>query len=396
MKNRFRLTKLNGQYKNEKVLNFHVISNKSYFFENDEIMLRGWVQFNDELEQGFLPKLIVKVGRKEIDLPIEFFANEKINQKFKLPKETISGFRTKFKFNTILSSIKAKTDHYSIDLILQKEETTFIKVFSLALSIDNYIRPLVFVAGSPRSGTSVSGNALREALNSQGFGESHVSNIFSNSLRGIEQVYMNSGSSLSNKSLIGVVNGAVIKASVINGFKAMVNNYLTGDYLVDKTPGIPALLALGEIFEIWPETKVVFCKRRGLENVASRINKFEGVSFENHCMQWAKTFDVWDKVKRNLFEGENYIEIDQYDIQEKPNQVALELSMFITQSDKLQKTIESSFRSNRPQKTQEITKPNSLNSMSWTKEQKEIFIENCGNTMKKQGYSMDENYFLKS
>jgi len=392
MKNRYRLTKLGGFYKNK--INYHVIANQNYFAENDEIALRGWVKFNDESTKGFKPKIEARVGKKKIQLPITFEVNDKVNLKFNLPVKTESGFKVRFKIKDLIEQLGSKTEHYSIDFILSKDENTLTKVFSLALSIDNYIKPLVFITGSPRSGTSVSGNAIRDALNAPGFGENHVSNILSNTLQELEKTYLNSGSSLSNKSLVGVVNGAVLKASVINSFKALYNNFLTGDYLVDKTPGIPAISSLTSVLEAWPETKIIFCKRRGIENVASRLNKFPGISFDQHCKQWAKTFEVWKKIKRNLVEGENYIEIDQFDIQEKPAKVALDLSLFLVKSDELQNQIEKSFKNKRPQKTQEISKPNSLDNINWTLEQKELFLNHCLDANKEQGYSIDESYFL--
>src|SRR2546430_17539144 len=65
------------------------------------------------------------------------------------------------------------------------------------------------------------------------------------------------------------------------------------DNFVDKTPGWPMLKALPALLVVWPNLRVVFTKRRGIENVLSRQRKFPDGVFESHCRDWAAAMETW-------------------------------------------------------------------------------------------------------
>ena len=72
--------------------------------------------------------------------------------------------------------------------------------------------------------------------------------------------------------------------------------------------------------------EVIFCKRRAIENVVSRVEKFKGMTFKEHPTGWVKCFEEWkinkttitSLLKRDCWN----VEVDQYTILNKPEYAA--------------------------------------------------------------------------
>ena len=81
----------------------------------------------------------------------------------------------------------------------------------------------------------------------------------------------------------------------------------------DKSGHAEMIPAIPILRRLWPDSVYIFCKRRAIENVASRLKKFPAHDFERHCAGWAKTMAAWRGVRPEL-PPEIYLEVDQQDL----------------------------------------------------------------------------------
>ena len=249
------------------------------------------------------------------------------------------------------------------------------------------------VLGSPRSGTSILGNSLSRILMGENkYGESHVLALAHELGKTIETYYEGTPASHLSHNMLNEYNRFLLRAQVQNLFKQHYASLSQAGVFVDKTPGLPMLNALSTILQIWPQASIIFAKRRGIENIASRVRKFPKVGFESHCQQWAKVMTLWYEQKASI---PRYIEIDQYDIQQRPDKVAKDLAQFLHLTENQEGMLKDSFIRDRPEMTSQLGEmlATSLTDIDWTKEQKAMFKKVCMPIMKQYGYSRDHSYY---
>ncbi|MEZ4630566.1 MAG: sulfotransferase [Deinococcales bacterium] len=162
---------------------------------------------------------------------------------------------------------------------------------------------------------------------------------------------------------------------------------------VDKTPGIAMLRMIPDILLIWPQAKIIFAKRRGIENIDSRLRKFPHVSFEEHCRQWQETMMYWYSLREKLDQGQ-YVEIDQHDIEYVPEKATQQLADFLHLSPEQKGQMLQRFQEKHPEKTRQAYRMEikSLDEMAWSKDEKLYFKKICSEAMDKFGYSYDSSY----
>ncbi|CAA0277689.1 conserved hypothetical protein [Alteromonas alvinellae] len=281
----------------------------------------------------------------------------------------------------------------SIEPRVYKSRLAFIPAPEIAQS---YI-----VIGSPRSGTTVVGNMVQQAFRKKAHGEAHIAELFSQLVNQSEE-YLEKGLAANNKgTLVWEVPSIFLKAQLVKQLRETYSTYYGNDIIVDKTPGLPMLRALPLVMLAFPNTKVVYCQRRGIENISSRLRKFPKAKFEAHCKQWAQTVQVWQRLKKQLskqtLRDDWWIEVEQYELATAPQAVTKELGRFLNVNER---AITRMFEY-QEKKSPQITggKPSdvsSLDAVGWTNEQQQYFIEVCGEAMRLQGYSFDEQYYTTS
>jgi hypothetical protein len=256
------------------------------------------------------------------------------------------------------------------------------------------------VVGSPRSGTTVVGNMIQQAYQVKAHGEAHLAELFSKLIEQTSQ-YITSGPAALNKgTLVWEMPAILLKAQLIKQLRDLYITYYGTTAIVDKTPGIPMLQALPLLLLAFPNAKVVYCQRRGIENVASRIRKFPKVKFEGHCRQWAQAVKVWQRTKKAisamLTREDWFIEVEQFNLATSPKNVTQTIGDFLGTNDA---SINRMFNY-QAEKSPQVTggKPSDITSierLNWAEEQKAFFISHCGTLMSDLGYSFDESYFKK-
>jgi hypothetical protein len=285
-----------------------------------------------------------------------------------------------------------------IKVSIEKDESTN-ECFIALIPISDHPKVCI-VVGSPRSGTTVVGNMIQQAYEVKAHGEAHLAELFSNLIALTNEHVTKSSAALNKGTLVWEVPPVLLKAQLIKQLRDVYITYYGNNAIVDKTPGIPMLQALPLLLLAFPHAKVVYCQRRGIENVASRMRKFPKVKFEGHCRQWTQSIKVWLRVKRRISAllGRNdwFVEVEQFHLATFPKSVTQTIGEFLgTDNSSITRMFDYQAKKS-PQvtggKPSDIT---SLEKLNWTDEQKTFFTEHCGAIMNEMGYSLDESYFEK-
>lgn len=264
----------------------------------------------------------------------------------------------------------------------------------------NLPKKVVLIVGSPRSGTSALGKALRKALGANAHGESHVIEGVNRLVNLAADFFQKSKTATIQGNLVNAIPQTLILAEQLTMLRRIYRKYYGDLVHLDKTPGIPMLESLPLAILAWPNARVVFCKRRGMENISSRLSKFPLVPFGNHLRQWRQSFVMWrtSKMKINKLLKHNnwFIEVDQFDMAIKPEEITRSVASLLDLNSGQQKNLLAQLGSDdRPEQTSIHTShARSIEQFGWTAEQIQKFKNECGKEMLNQSYSYDEKYYM--
>jgi hypothetical protein len=259
--------------------------------------------------------------------------------------------------------------------------------------------------GSPRSGTS----ALVSVLSGVGY-HGYLEGNFLTVLHHIESAvdkFFDWNPETDPNVLLANVNKHDLKRRLFETVRTVENDLNPEDPWFDKTGTPEMTAAIPIVRELWPNSVFVFAKRRGIENIISRLKKFPNESFEYHCANWARHMAVWRHIRKQL-PTECFIEIEQRDMIQEPERTARDLCAFLQVPASTVTPARPSFggattildaalyvlTTQRPQETAEGTASRtvSLADTEWTAEQKATFLDHCETEMNEFGYTMDQRY----
>jgi hypothetical protein len=286
------------------------------------------------------------------------------------------------------------------DVNLVDEHNGSVKIASLVLlPITQDIQPVTFIVGSPRSGTSAVGKLVQLAYDIKSHGEAHVAQAFQGLIEQANAFFTHSSAASAKGTLLREVPALYVEAQLVLNLRELYQRFYPGQAIIDKTPGIKMLECLSLLFKVFPHAKVIYCQRRGIENISSRMRKFEKVSFEGHCRQWKRSITIWQEMKtivdRDLGHSEWCMPIEQFELAKRPEKVIKELLVFLDIPLNKQQKLNRYIKTSSPQKTSEgPEQAHSLQSIKWTQEQKALFLLHCEDLMQSNGYSLDESYYL--
>lgn len=252
----------------------------------------------------------------------------------------------------------------------------------------------IFIIGSPRSGTSILALAIRSSMKIPFYAEGHFLPVINYVVTAIDKYYESKSSSLEVKRrAISHIKREELINEIQNLFYNIYNSLYESNIWLDKTPGIEMIRAVPIIAKTWPNAKFIFAKRRGIENINSRIRKFPDKPFESHCKIWSACMKSWLEVKHSV--ADSSIEIEQRDIEYKPKIISKRICDFLNIGEESVELIHNSFTSERPESTSVSTLNNTeLNNTGWTAEQIKIYKYYCSDISKKFGYSETADYYL--
>ncbi len=249
----------------------------------------------------------------------------------------------------------------------------------------------LFIVGSPRSGTSILVDAAF-AAGLKGFREGNFFGLL-RVLQDQTDMYFRRFSTDNPKVLMAHLGPEVVHRALQEFFRQTVDRLNPESPWVDKTCNSPTVLLLPDLITLWPDCRIIFAKRRGIENIRSRLIKFPERDFAYHAHDWAFTMSAWRAVRARL-EPWRYREIDQRDLIERPKEIAAQIAELLSLDSAAEARIVNTFVTLRPQQTAPGTAEAiaSLDDGRWSESEVEEFLRTCGQEMECFGYALDGSY----
>ncbi|GAA61863.1 hypothetical protein P20652_3752 [Pseudoalteromonas sp. BSi20652] len=368
----------------------HIRGSKIGVLEHADLAFGGRLVVNDVFDT-----LVVRNLRGELEDEVEILSTIAPKLRDELG---LAANKSVFRFDIELIKKNLTTDyHFSVHISNNSKETLLFRGFIQPIELPDKV---LFIVGSPRSGTSALGKACRKALKAHAHGESHVIEGISKALQSTDVFFEQSITAGINGNLVNAVPKTVLLAEHLNMLRRIYKLYYGNSIHLDKTPGIPMLQSLPFALMAWPNAKVIFCKRRAMENIQSRIIKFPKVNFLQHVKQWKQSFAAWRQtrqvINQLLKRNDWYIEIDQFDMANTPEQVVETVRNFLSLAEGEKKRLFAQLASaDRPeQTTTHSSKAKSLDDFNWTETQLTELKQICDKEMKLQNYSYDSKYYF--
>jgi hypothetical protein len=253
----------------------------------------------------------------------------------------------------------------------------------------------VFILGAPRSGTSAMLLALLSLPQYVGMGEGHLLHLVNHLLDSLQAFYTR------KESVQAIADGGTLIAKVPieffdrrirSIFVDLIRARFNGRYWVDKTPSLRMLDAAPLLQEIWPNARFIFMKRRAIESVVSRLNKFPKASFAEHCQGWTAFMELWIQTRDKLSGAA--MEVEQLTVAQHPELSASAVGSFLKLSESEIQLLAHKLKSDRPQRTSiDSAAIFDFQGSNWSADQKGVFLKLCGPMMEAFGYSLGKEYF---
>lgn len=252
----------------------------------------------------------------------------------------------------------------------------------------------VFILGAARSGTSAVAQALLTCGEYQGFQEGHFLWLLQQFLETIASFYaLNGVDGLPERqTMLSNAPYTYITSSVRAAFVAAVAEMFPTRKWIDKTPRPQMISAARLMQEMWPNARFIFMKRRGIENVVSRLIKFPEISFRDHCQDWATSMEAWLTVRDLLKPAA--LEVEQLALARAPDRVGTVIGQHLAMPRDAVRRLKRSLRSDLPEQSSDIRAPRvNISNVGWTGSDITEFRRICGSMMAAFGYGYGEEYF---
>lgn len=250
------------------------------------------------------------------------------------------------------------------------------------------LEPL-FVLGTTRTGTSAMQLAILTRTRYTGNGEGHLFPIVAPLLetaheyRDEKRAFQIEGTT-ANRTSEEDMNEAVYAA-----IRTLYSLRFGDAPFSDKTPTIDTIRLAPHLHRIWSTCRVIWCQRRGIENVVSKAKKFPRVPFENHCRTWNACLLTWQRVKAEV---PSFIEVDQFDLVNDSPGTAEKIGAYLGWTAEEISGVADYLINSRPEKSSESYAPSRIEDVGWDDSMQETFRRLCGPAMEAYGYTYDETY----
>jgi len=234
---------------------------------------------------------------------------------------------------------------------------------------------------------------LMYAIGYHGFREGMFFSILHGIERLVDEQFHTFADEDNKEILISNIDREAIKDRLFASLKEVGETKYGAAPWFDKTGNPEMIMSVPIIKRLWPDAVFIFAKRRGIENIVSRMRKFPTRSLEYHCADWARNMTAWRTVRQTL-KPDDFIEIDQQDMLLNPEKAAFEICKLTQTETALNRTLQELMRSTRPQETENgsASRIYSLTDTGWTDSEKAIFEAYCAEEMAQYGYSRDGLY----
>ncbi|WP_156811892.1 sulfotransferase family protein [Robiginitomaculum antarcticum] len=250
----------------------------------------------------------------------------------------------------------------------------------------------IFIVGSGRSGTSVLLNTLHKTLNLPCHGEGHFYPLALPLITATNDFFEKHASkSESSSHMLHDVKVEEVRGKIGDMIAEIYKKQYGANVFIDKTPGPTGIEAIPFIQEAFPDIRIIYTKRRGIEVVRSAVRKFPHVAFEGHCEIWRDSMTTWRDARPKLHVP--YLEIDQHDIALNPALIAEQIGELLELNPHQVNTVKSYLLTDRPQSSGKLNSGTvNIESSGWDEKEIKIFRKICGPIMTVFGYTEDGNY----
>ena len=245
----------------------------------------------------------------------------------------------------------------------------------------------VFILGSVRSGTTAVMRALSSSTRYVGPGEGHLLDMLMHMSVLVENVYAERRPiwEMGLDTLITAVPESFLLDGVRRCFVELAIAQFPNRHWFDKTPTPTMIRAVPLLQAVWPEARFIFMKRRGIENVLSRLRRCPEIAFDDHCRGWADSMVSWVAVRDRL--GASAVEIEHLDVARHPAEVAQSIGRLLALTAEEEGGVRRELAVGRPERTADaFAEVHDLATLPWTASQIASFREICGPAMQRFGY----------
>lgn len=254
------------------------------------------------------------------------------------------------------------------------------------------MRTPLFIIGSPRSGTSILVD-LALAAGYSGYREGMLLSLLTAISSATDRHFDIFASSQNKEVLVSAIDRDEFKHKLFEVFKSVVEEYNSSTPWFDKTGNPEMIEAVPIIRMLWPDAIFIFAKRRGIENVVSRMKKFPVHNFEYHCRDWARNMAAWRTIRASV-PAAQWCEVDQQDMIQSPEAVVETVMSFTGCNPEHRERMQLTLRENRPQQTEagSASQLHDIASLDWSDSYVSTFKRLCGDEMLAYGYTYDRTY----
>lgn len=246
----------------------------------------------------------------------------------------------------------------------------------------------ILIVGSPRSGTTALALGL-SAAGISGYFEGHFLMLFTRIEETIAKYYEDEA----HNNVPGTLLHALAMNRVVGKYRhlarRMMDEVHDGKMWFDKTAHGGMIGNLPFFKSIWPEARIIFAKRRPIENLESRLKKFKHMSFADHCKDLKYIFNAWAAIRNEL---NGWIEVDQYDLVYNPAQVTKTIGDFLGFKEDATAAFRTTIENTHPEKTSGSYVAKRFSELNWPQSDKELFVTELDQVMKLFRYGYDQYY----
>ena len=234
---------------------------------------------------------------------------------------------------------------------------------------------ILYILGSTRSGTSALRNAIAETRYS-GYGEGHLVPMLIdiiNTVRREKQTGLGHDVPGTGRHYL---NADALIRHLFQGYERYLAEDLGCNHILDKTPTVAPIRAAPDLAAYHGDAKFLYCSRRHVDNVQSKLMKFPGVTLEEHAQEWAACHAAWLGARARLdAQGQDYLELDFFDLATDCDGVAARIGAYLSLDREETDSIARYLGSQRPQAEpgRDLARFLRLSDLPWSDEQKAHF-----------------------
>ncbi|WP_226583449.1 sulfotransferase [Acuticoccus sediminis] len=252
---------------------------------------------------------------------------------------------------------------------------------------------VVYVLGSTRSGTSALRNALA-TTRFHGYGEGHLVPLLMDIISAVRrQGREGMGASVPGNGLKELRAPKLLR-HLFRGYEAYLSEQLRSRHVIDKTPTIVPIEASPLLNTLHTAPRFIYCSRRHVDNVRSKLKKFPGRTVEQHAREWTGCSQAWQRVREEL-DG-NFLALDFYDVATDPAGTGERIGHYLGLEAAEVASLSAYLTSQRPESVpgRDLTDFHRLSEMEWSAAEKEALMSICGPMGTELGYGW-ESYWAE-